>query len=242
MSPALPEPAEHALAVLRRARAGGERFVGALLSGASAQRLRAAAAVDEWAAENLAAHHGDGPLWVVLGDGASLGLGASTRASGWVCLVGEALRADGTPWRIANLARVGADLDDVLTRQLPELAALTADGPAALVTCTVGSVDVLAGPDDAQARVRALLAALPAGAVVTTFPTMRRAHADVLNAVLAEEAGRRGLRVVDVWDDSARRGRWFGADYHPNDVGHAAWAGAVLAAVGPGEHSGPTDG
>jgi lysophospholipase L1-like esterase len=232
MRPALPEPAEHALAALRRARAGGERFVGALLPGATARRMQAAAVVDEWAAENLAAHHGDGPLWVVLGDGASLGLGASTRESGWVCLVAEALRADGTPWRIANLAQVGADLDDVLTRQLPELAALTAAAPAALVTCVAGSADVLGRPEDAETRVRALLAALPAGAVVATFPGMRRNRgAVVLNGVLADEAARRGLRVVDVWDDSARRGRWFGADYHPNDVGHAAWAGAVLAAV-----------
>ena len=123
----------------------------------------------------------------------------------------------------------------MLTRQLPELAALTAGSPAALVTCLAGSADVLGRPEAAETRVRALLAALPAGTVVATFPAMRRNRgADVLNAVLAEESVRHGLRVVDVWDDSARRGRWFGADYHPNDVGHAAWAGAVLAAVGPG--------
>jgi len=248
MSPALPEPAEHALAVLRRARAGGERFVGALLPGASALRWQAAAVADEWAAANLDTHHAAGPLWVVLGDGASLGVGASTRTAGYVCLVADALRADdaagradarapvgrGTdaPWRVANLARVGADLDDVLTRQLPALEALTATAPAALVTCVAGAADVLGRPGGVDVRLRALLAALPAGAVVGTLPAMRRNRgAMVLNAVLREEAARRGLRVVDVWVDSARRGRWFGAAYHPNDVGHAAWADAVLAAV-----------
>jgi acyl-CoA thioesterase I len=232
MSPALPEPAEHTLAVLRRARARGERFVGALLPGASARRWQAAAVADEWAAANLDTHHEAGPLWVVLGDGASLGLGASTRTAGYVCLVADTLSAAGRPWRVVNLARVGADLDDVLTRQLPALAALTTTTPAALVTCVAGAADVLGRPGAVEVRLRALLAALPAGAVVATLPAMRRNRAAVaLNAVIREEAARHGLRVVDVWADSARRGRWFGADYHPNDVGHAAWAEAVLGAV-----------
>jgi hypothetical protein len=236
MSPAaLPEPAGHALAVLRRVRARGERFVGALLPDPSARRMQAAAVVDEWAASNLDAHHGTGPLWVVLGDGASLGLGASTRAAGYACLVVDALRAvDGAPWRVANLARVGADLDDVVSRQLPELAALTAAAPAALVTCAVGARDVLDRPGGAQARLRRLLAGLPAGAVVATVPVPQgNAGALALNDTLRAEAGRHGLHVVDPWDDSRWRGRWFGADYHPNDVGHAAWARAVLAAVRP---------
>ena len=234
MSPGLPEPAEHALAVLRRVRARGERFVGALLPGVSARRWQAAAVADEWAAANLDTHHQAGPLWVVLGDGASLGLGASTRTAGYVCLVADALRAEGAPWRVVNLARVGADLDDVLTRQLPELETLTAVTPAALVTCIAGAADVLGRPGGVDARLRSLLAALPAGAVVGTLPTMRRNRGAVaLNAVLHEEAVRHGLRVVDIWVDSGRRGRWFGADYHPNDVGHAAWAEAVLAAVHP---------
>jgi lysophospholipase L1-like esterase len=235
MSPALLEPAEHALAVLRRARARGERFVGALLPGATARRMQAAAVVDEWAAAHLDTHHDPGPLWVVLGDGASLGLGASTRAAGYVCLVAEALAAaDGAPWRLVNLARVGADLDDVVARQLPRLAELNAQAPVALVTCVVGAADVPGRPVDAQERLRTLLAALPAGAVVATLPVQRRRPGtSSLNATLRSEAAEHGLRVIDPWDDSARRGRWYGADYHPNDVGHAAWARAVLAAVRP---------
>ena len=235
MSAAFLEPAEHALAVLRRARARGERFVGALLPGASARRMHAAAVVDEWAAANLDTHHDPGPLWVVLGDGASLGLGASTRNAGYVCLVAETLAAaDGAPWRVANLAHVGADLDDVVSRQLPELAELTEETPAALVTCVVGAADVYGRPWGADARLRTLLAALPAGAVVATLPVLRRNRATVrLNATLRREAAEHGLSVIDPWDHSAGRGRWYGADYHPNDVGHAAWARAVLAAVRP---------
>jgi hypothetical protein len=235
MSPALLEPAEHAFAVLRRARARGERFVGALLPGSSARRMQAAAVVDEWAAANLETQHVPGPLWVVLGDGASLGLGASTRVAGYVCLVAEALAAaDGAPWRVVNLAEPGADLDAVLTRQLPGLAALTAEAPAALVTCVLAAADVSGRPQGAEARLRTLLAALPAGAVVATLPVLRRSRtAPGLNATLRRAAVEHGLRVIDPWQDSERRGRWFGADYQPNDVGHAAWARAVLAAVRP---------
>jgi lysophospholipase L1-like esterase len=233
MSPALPEPVEHAFAELHRARATGERFVGALLPGASARRMREAALVDDWAASNLDAH-GTGPLWVVLGDGASLGSGASTREAGYVCLVAEALTADGAPWRVWNLAQVGADLDDVVTRQLPELAELTAAAPAALVTCVVGAADVVGRPEGAEERLRALLAALPAGAVVATLPELYgNPTATALNVVLREEAARNDLRVVDLWDDGGRQGRWYGSDFHPNDVGHAEWATVLLNAMPP---------
>ena len=61
MGPTLHERAEHALAVLHRVRAGGERFVGAFLPGASARRMQAAAVADEWSAANLDARHGSRP-------------------------------------------------------------------------------------------------------------------------------------------------------------------------------------
>ena len=80
MGPTLHERAEHALAVLHRVRAGGERFVGAFLPGAlgapDAGRRRRGRVVGRQPGR---AARATGPLWVVLGDGASLGLGASTR-------------------------------------------------------------------------------------------------------------------------------------------------------------------
>ena len=170
MGPNLHERAERVLSVLHRVRAGGERFVGAFLPGSSARRMRVAAVADEWSAANLDARHGSGPLWVVLGDGASLGLEASTRDSSYVRLVAEALGTGGSPWRVVNLASDGADIDDVLARQLPELRGLTAQQPADLVTCVVGTADVLGRPRGVEARLRGLLAALPEGAVVATLP------------------------------------------------------------------------
>jgi lysophospholipase L1-like esterase len=232
MGPTLHERAEHALAVLHRVRAGGERFVGAFLPGAPARRMQAAAVADEWSAANLDARHAGGPLWVVLGDGASLGLGASTRDAAYVRLVAEVLGDDGTPWRVVNLASDGADIDDVLNRQLPELVALSAQRPADLVTCVVGTADMRGRPRGVETRLRALLVALPEGAVIATLPPVWSTRTSAaLNAVVREEAVRRGLRVAHVWDASPRRGHWCGAFYQPNDLGHARWAAAVLAAV-----------
>ena len=139
MGPTLHERAEHALAVLHRVRAGGERFVGAFLPGAPARRMQAAAVADEWSAANLDARHAGGPLWVVLGDGASLGPGGEhpgrRRTSG---SSPRSCGGDGAPWRVVNLASDGADIDDVLNRQLPELVALSAQRPAGLVTAWSG--------------------------------------------------------------------------------------------------------
>ncbi len=212
MGPTLHERAEHALAVLHRVRAGGERFVGAFLPGASARRMQAAAVADEWSAANLDARHAAGPLWVVLGDGASLGLGASTRDAAYVRLVAEVLGADGTPWRVVNLASDGADIDDVLNRQLPELAALSAAaarGPGDLRRRDRGR----AGQATRRRGPAARAARRAAGGrrVATLPPVWSTRTSAALNAVVREEAARRGLRVAHVWDASPRRGRWCGA-------------------------------
>ena len=241
MSATLHDRAERGLAALHRVRAGAERFLGAFLPGASARRMHAAAVADEWSAANLTARHGPGPLWVVLGDGASLGLGASTREAAYVRLVADSLQAEGPPWRVVNLAVDGAGIDDVLARQLPELRALSATQPADLVTCVVGIGEVLGRSRAAEARLRTLLAALPEGAVVATVPPVWSTRASAaLNAVVREEAARRGLQVADVWDASPRHGRWCGASYQPNDVGHARWAAAILAAVRGGAAGSPS--
>ena len=129
-------PARRMRASMRRAKAGGERFLGGLLPGATARRLQTRAFADEWAASNIDARHATGPLWVVLGDSASQGIGATTRDAGYVGVVHEVLRRRDA-WRVVNLSRAGAGVADVLARQLPDLAELTAKEPAALVTLSL---------------------------------------------------------------------------------------------------------
>jgi hypothetical protein len=226
-------------ASLRRAKAGGERFLGGVMPGATARRLQTKAFADDWAAANIVAQHATGPLWVVLGDSASQGIGATTRDAGYVGVVHEVLRRRDA-WRVINLSRAGAGITDVLARQLPELDLLTEEEPAALVTCVVGAEDVARRTAGVEVALRSMLAAMPRGAVIGTVPLSGRA-ADAANAVIREEVVRHGLRVADLGVVSggvAPRGR---ESVRIGDVGHAAWARIMVAAIdNPAPNSDPT--
>jgi hypothetical protein len=215
-------------ASLRRVKAGGERFLGGVLPGATSRRLQTRAFADDWAAVNLDAQQASGPLWVVLGDAASQGIGATTREAGYVGVVHELLRRRDA-WRVVNLSRAGAGLADVLARQLPELAELTDEEPAALVTCIVGAEDVARHTPGLEVTVRSLLAALPRGAIVATVP-LRGPVADSANAVIREEVVRHGLRLADIGVTGGGPGRGRDA-VRLNDVGHSTWARVLIAAI-----------
>src|SRR4051812_26414700 len=77
-----------------------------------------------WQARNAEALRSDGPLWVVLGDSMSQGIGATRVERGWVPLVEAALHEDGRAVRVLNLSFSGARTADVLERQLPALEGL----------------------------------------------------------------------------------------------------------------------
>lgn len=229
-------------ATLRRVKAGGERFLGGVLPGATARRLHMRAFADEWAASNIDARHADGPLWVALGDSTGLGLGATTREAGYVGVAHELLRRRDA-WRVVNLSQSGTGVADVLARQLPALVALTDSRPAALVSCIVGTQDVARRTPGLDTALRSMLVALPPGAIVATIP-LRDRVADALNGVIREEAARHGLRVVELGGVRGAPGR--GRDgVRLNDVGHAAWAAAFVATVdnpAPNNEETPPDG
>jgi lysophospholipase L1-like esterase len=75
---------------------------------------------------NLAALASADPLWVVLGDSLSQGIGASSVEHGWVPQTQRSLADRGVRYRIVNLSFSGARVSDVLTRQIPALAGLSA--------------------------------------------------------------------------------------------------------------------
>jgi len=231
-------PTSNMRASLRRAKAGGERFLGGMMAGATSRRLQVRAFADEWAAANIVAEHAVGPLWVVLGDSTSQGLGATTREAGYVGVVHEALRRRDA-WRVINLSRAGAGVADVLARQLPELAELTDEEPAALVTCIVGAEDVARRLPGTDIALRAMCAAMPRGAVIGTVPLAGPA-ADAANQVLREEVVKHGLRLADLGavKSPPTRGR---EAVRLNDVAHAAWARIMVAAIdNPAPSSDPT--
>jgi hypothetical protein len=217
-------------AAARRVKAGGERFLGGVLPGASARRLQVKAFADDWAAANLEARRATGPLWVVLGDSASQGIGATRRDTGYVGVVHERLRHR-EAWRVINLSRAGAGVADVLSRQLPELIDLTRDQSAALVSCIVGAEDIARRVPGIDVSLRQLLAALPSGTVVATFARgARGGPAAALDAITREEAARHRLRVAELPPKFGPGSK--GRESSPlGDVDHAAWAEAVLAAI-----------
>jgi len=225
-------------ASIRRAKAGGERFLGGVLAGATARRLQTRAFADDWAAANIVAQHTAGPLWVVMGDSISQGIGATTREASYVGVVHEVLRRR-EAWRVVNLSRAGAGITDVLSRQLPELTALTEEEPADLVTCVVGAEDVARRVAGVETALRSMLAAMPRGAVIGTVP-LSGPLADAANAVIREEVVRFGLRVADLGTvgNAPPRGR---EAIRLGDVGHAAWARIMVAAIdNPAPNSDPT--
>jgi hypothetical protein len=229
----------HMRAAARRVKAGGERFLSGVLPGASARRLRERAFADDWAAANLEARPATGPLWVVLGDSVSQGIGATTRDVGYVGVVHEALRRRDS-WRVVNLSRAGAGIADVLGRQLPELAVLTAEQPAALVTCIIGIEDVARHTPGLDISLRQVIAALPTGSVIGTIPRIGRGGPNTaLDAVIRDEAARHQLRIAELPSNPGR-----GRDHVSlGDVGHGAWARAVLTAIDgpPAEIASTTD-
>ncbi|OLT21610.1 hypothetical protein BJF78_08400 [Pseudonocardia sp. CNS-139] len=217
-------------AAVRRVKAGGERFLGGVLPGASARRLQVRAFADDWAAANLDAQRATGPLWIVLGDSASQGIGATTRDVGYVGVVHERLRRRDA-WRVINLSRAGAGVADVLARQLPELTALTEEEPAALVTCLIGVEDIVRRTPGVEIALRQLISLLPSGAVVGTLARgARSGPAAALDAVVREEAAKHRMRIAELPPRFGPGGRGRGAVVL-NDVEHHAWAKAVIAAI-----------
>lgn len=190
---------------------------------------------EQWAAANAVARSGTGPLWVVLGDSAAQGIGATAFDRGYVGLVRERLEArDGNAWRVLNLSRSGARAADVVGEQLRLLGEL--DAQADLVTCIVGGNDLLhTRVLAAEASFRAIIAALPRGAVIGTLPQgLAGAKARRLNAMIRAEAPPAGLRVADVWAHTGPpwRGKYAEDFFHPNEVGYRDWAAAIEEALG----------
>ena len=180
-----------------------------------------------WSSSNADAVAAEGPLWVVLGDSAAQGVGASSHLSGYVGVVAARLsERDGVPWRVVNLSRSGARTREVVDVQWPAAAGLPAD----LLTAVVGGNDALRTKEPVWRRdARDLCAALPPGAVVSTvargvFERKTRRVNEVIRACAQEH----GLRVADLWAHTGPpyKGLYFDG-FHPNDRGYLQWADAL---------------
>lgn len=189
---------------------------------------------DWWDDHNAAALAGDGPLWVVLGDSASQGVGASHPSKGYVPRVLERLRTTtGEPWRAVNLSMTGAKMADVVD---PQLSALnTLDTAPVLVTCLVGANDMLVPRPVAVLRsgARRLVDQLPHATVMSRvganlFPRRPRAVNREFEAGVASKE----FVLFEPWAWPTAQGAMARDRFHPNDLGYSFVADLVWQAVG----------
>ena len=181
-----------------------------------------------WEQHNREAVAASGPLWVVLGDSMSQGVGASAFDRGWVGQLAESLPEH----RLVNLSVYGGRVADVVDRQTPAMESL---GVAPdLVTVVIGSNDLF------SRRYRPLLPAslaqmlelLPRGSVVGSQPGGQPASLE-FNRQVDEAAAAEHVRVAEFRDPRMRswRGRLSSDHFHPNDAGYAGMAEIVGEAV-----------
>ena len=203
------------------------RVAGWVLSSVRAVEATVEPRAEEWDRRNDEALRSDGPLWLVLGDSTSQGIGSSTIETSFVRVVHQRLDAHtGRRWRVLNLSVTGARMGGVVEQQLAAWGNLNID--ADLVTCLAGANDVFARSSSrtlASAASR-LLGALPSGAVVgqlgASGPSRHRVS---LARNLFEEWAEAGHIVLfDPWRWPTMRGMWAQDRFHPNDAGYGAIA------------------
>lgn len=183
-----------------------------------------------WEQANASARNAGGPLWLVLGDSAAQGVGASAYDQGYVGVVLERLRAGGEPWRVVNLSRSGARTREVVDVQWPSAGDLAPD----LVTAVIGGNDALHTKEADWLRdVADLCAALPRGSVVSTVARgVREKKVRPVNDAIRACAAEHGMRVADLWAHTGPPYKGLYADgFHPNDKGYLQWADALSAAL-----------
>lgn len=184
-----------------------------------------------WDEANARAREQTGPLWLVLGDSAAQGVGASAYDHGYVGMVLARLRAGGEPWRVLNLSRSGARTREVIDAQWPAGADLSPQ----LITAVVGGNDALHTKEPAWLRdADDLCVALPTFSVVSTVARgVREKKVRRVNAAIRAAAAEHGLRVADLWAHTGPPYRGLYADgFHPNDRGYLQWADALSEALG----------
>ena len=204
------------------------RTASLLLSGVRRVQAQVEPYARAWEQHNREAVAASGPLWVVLGDSMSQGVGASAFDRGWVGQLAESLPEH----RLVNLSVYGGRVADVVERQIPAMESLGVTPH--LVTVVIGSNDLF------SRRYRPLLPAslaqmlelLPRGSVVGSQPGGQPASLE-FNRQVDEAAAAGHVRVAEFRDPRMRswRGRLSSDHFHPNDAGYAGMAEIVGEAV-----------
>jgi lysophospholipase L1-like esterase len=179
-------------------------------------------------------------LYVVVGDSAAQGIGASKPHRGYVGTIAAHLRTTtGRSVRVVNLSVSGARLREALEVQVPKLKRLNPD----VITVSIGANDI-ADFDDIRfdKELRQLADALPPHAIVADLPSFFFGEAEkrvrIANAIVHQVVGEHGFTLAPLYRATRRQGaarvalNQASADFfHPNDRGYRVWASAFLPLI-----------
>ena len=171
--------------------------------------------------------------YIALGDSAAQGIGASSPMRGYVGLIAKNVeQKTGKEVKIINLSSTGAKINDVLTKQLPQIDGLKPD----LVTIEIGANDVSDfNKDQFTNQYIELIKNLPTGTYVGNMPYFgtrknTQKNALIANKIIAEELSKRpDLHLVDLQSITKEKHSLFGYapdGFHPNNLSYKNWAEA----------------
>jgi len=184
-----------------------------------------------WDEQNATALAEDGPLWVVIGDSTSQGIGANHPSESWVPLILDRLRDQNPKWRVINLSITGGQYSDVTSGLLPRYREIVAsEGTPELATLFVGSNNLMA-PVSWPSMIRHLkeiLQELPPNAVIANVGTESATNSTQARRInrAIKRAPHQPVHTFWPWSWPSRDGQ--AADrYHPNTVGYGYVADLV---------------
>lgn len=189
-----------------------------------------------------------GVLYVALGDSYTIGTGVHP-SKAWPSLLAEHLKSDGLNIALVNLARNGYTTQDLIDKELPVFESV---GPN-FATLLIGANDCTRGVSLADFKGRLsvsldrILKVLPSSArlIVLTIPDFSVtpqgapfAKSDDIrrfNAVILDEAQKRGLTVIDLFPVSKKMKDspdLIAPDgLHPSAKAHLVWEELTFAVV-----------
>jgi lysophospholipase L1-like esterase len=202
-----------------------------LLPGVARVQAQIKPYADAWQASNKRALTDAGPLWVVMGDSMSQGIGATAYDHGWVGQLRDYFAAQGIHYRVVNLSVTGSRVEDVLGRQLPVLQTLPAP---ALVTVLVGANNMVKTKYQTTLLhdLQQLLVQLPEGTIIGSI-TGNNAISAAANNLIRQTVATRHFKVADM-SKAFRppvRPKVASDHFHPNDVGYREIAEVFKEAI-----------
>jgi acyl-CoA thioesterase-1 len=178
--------------------------------------------------------------YIALGDSAAQGVGASSPSLGYVGLLAKQISAaTGQSVRVINLSVSGAQTQDVISKQIPELK----DYPKPdLLTLEIGANNVTHwNPELFATQYNHLAQLLPPGSVVSNVPYFggrirRNAEAIAASQIIDQAAARYHLKLVDLQDYTRKHQSVFNYSsdfFHPSNRGYRNWDAAFWTVIKP---------